>query len=184
MSTPTAQIQQWLTDFGSAVARGEFGKATTMFGPDDSYWRDLVSFSWNIKTAEGPQQIQAMLEATMPNARPSNFTIQGEGSEANGVDAADHAAGAQGLRGKEAREPRQGRRARRVQRPQDVARVAPGRGAHARLREAAVRGGDRRRAGRHHPRRAAAQARGAGCHRREERAARRQLAQPLQEPVS
>ncbi|HTP72379.1 MAG TPA: NAD(P)/FAD-dependent oxidoreductase [Burkholderiaceae bacterium] len=84
MSTPTAQIQQWLSDFGGAVARGEFGQATSMFG-DDSYWRDLVSFTWNLKTAEGPQQIQAMLEATMPNARPSNFAIQGEGSEANGV---------------------------------------------------------------------------------------------------
>ena len=84
MSTPTAQISQWLADFGAAVSRGEFGKATSMFG-DDSYWRDLVSFTWNLKTAEGPQQIQAMLEATMPNAKPSNFAIQGEGSEANGV---------------------------------------------------------------------------------------------------
>jgi len=84
MSTPTAQVQRWLTDFASAAARGEFGKATSMFG-DDSYWRDLVSFTWNLKTAEGPQQIQAMLEATMPNSKPSNFAIQGEGSEANGV---------------------------------------------------------------------------------------------------
>ena len=84
MSTPTAQIQQWLSDFGTAVSHGQFGQAATMFG-DDSYWRDLVSFSWNIKTAEGLQQIQAMLEATMPAARPSNFAIQGEGSEANGV---------------------------------------------------------------------------------------------------
>ena len=84
MSTPTAQIQQWLTDFVDAVSRGEFGKATSMFG-DDSYWRDLVSFTWNLKTAEGPQQIQAMLEATVPNAKPSNVAIQGEGSEANGV---------------------------------------------------------------------------------------------------
>jgi putative flavoprotein involved in K+ transport len=84
MSTPTARIEQWLADFGSALGRGEFGKATSMFG-DDSYWRDLVSFTWNLKTAEGPQQIQAMLEATMPDARPSNLAIQGEGSEANGV---------------------------------------------------------------------------------------------------
>jgi len=84
MSTPTAQIQQWLTDFVDAVSRGEFGKATSMFG-DDSYWRDLVSFTWNLKTAEGPQQIQAMLDATVPNAKPSNVAIQGEGSEANGV---------------------------------------------------------------------------------------------------
>ena len=84
MSTPTAQVSSWLADFGTAVSRGDFGRATSMFG-DESYWRDLVSFTWNLKTAEGPQQTQAMLEATMPNAKPSNFLIQGEGSEANGV---------------------------------------------------------------------------------------------------
>ena len=84
MTTPTAQITQWLTDFGAAVTRSDFGAAASMFG-DDSYWRDLVSFTWNIKTAEGPQQIRAMLEATMPNARASNWAIQGEGSEAGGV---------------------------------------------------------------------------------------------------
>jgi putative flavoprotein involved in K+ transport len=84
MSTPTAQVSSWLADFGTAVSRGDFGRATSMFG-DESYWRDLVSFTWNLKTAEGPQQIQAMLEATVPNAQPSNFVIQGEGSEANGV---------------------------------------------------------------------------------------------------
>jgi putative flavoprotein involved in K+ transport len=84
MSTPTAQVSSWLADFGTAVSGGDFGRATSMFS-DESYWRDLVSFTWNLKTAEGPQQIQAMLEATMPNAKPSNFVIQGEGSEANGV---------------------------------------------------------------------------------------------------
>src|SRR5215471_21082569 len=84
MSSPTQQITQWLNDFGAAVARGDFAAAVSMFG-DDSYWRDLVSFTWNLKTAEGPQQIQAMLEATMPTAKPSSFAIQGEGSEANGV---------------------------------------------------------------------------------------------------
>ena len=84
MSTPTAQVSSWLADFTSAVSLGDFGRATSMFG-DESYWRDLVSFTWNLKTAEGPQQIRAMLEATMPNAGPSNFAIQGEGTEANGV---------------------------------------------------------------------------------------------------
>ena len=84
MSTPTAQVSSWLADFGTAVSRGDFGRAASMFG-DESYWRDLVSFSWNLKTAEGRQQIQAMLEATMPDARPANFAVQGEGSDANGV---------------------------------------------------------------------------------------------------
>jgi putative flavoprotein involved in K+ transport len=84
MTTPTAQISKWLDDFHAAVSRNDFHAAVAMFG-DDSYWRDLVSFTWNIKTAEGPQQIRAMLEATMPGAKASNWTIQGEGSEAGGV---------------------------------------------------------------------------------------------------
>ena len=84
MSTPTADITQWLDNFAGAVARGDYGAASALFG-DDSYWRDLVSFTWNIKTAEGPRDIRAMLEATMPAARASNWTIQGEGSEAGGV---------------------------------------------------------------------------------------------------
>ena len=84
MSTPSRQIQQWLDDFGAALARGDHAAAAAMFG-EDSYWRDLVSFTWNIKTAEGPQQIRDMLAATMPGARPSDWRIQGEGTEANGV---------------------------------------------------------------------------------------------------
>jgi putative flavoprotein involved in K+ transport len=55
-----------------------------MFGPD-AYWRDLVSLTWNIKTAEDPAAIRAMLEATMPLANSSNWTILGNGSEANGL---------------------------------------------------------------------------------------------------
>ncbi|MCU0929421.1 MAG: NAD(P)/FAD-dependent oxidoreductase [Burkholderiaceae bacterium] len=84
MSTPTQTIQRWLDEFGAACARGDHAAATAMFG-DESYWRDLVSFTWNLKTAEGPQQIREMLDGTMPNAKPSAWTIQGEGSEANGV---------------------------------------------------------------------------------------------------
>jgi putative flavoprotein involved in K+ transport len=84
MSTPTQHIQQWLDDFSAALARGDFGSASAMFG-DESYWRDLVSFTWNIKTAEGPVAICEMLAATVPGAKPAAWKIQGEGSEAGGV---------------------------------------------------------------------------------------------------
>jgi putative flavoprotein involved in K+ transport len=83
-TTPSQAIQAWLDHFGSAIDRGDFEAATAGFG-DESYWRDLVSFTWNLKTAEGPAQIRAMLEATMPNAKPSNWKLHGEGSEAGGV---------------------------------------------------------------------------------------------------
>jgi putative flavoprotein involved in K+ transport len=84
--TPTASqtIQAWLDTLGAAITRGDFAAATAGFG-DESYWRDLVSFTWNLKTAEGPAQIRAMLEATMPTARPSQWQLLGEGSEAGGV---------------------------------------------------------------------------------------------------
>ena len=66
------------------------------------------------------------------------------------------------------------------QAPHDLEGGARGRGADARLRDAALRVDHRRRPGRHRAGRAAAPARRADDHRREERAARRQLAQPLQ----
>jgi putative flavoprotein involved in K+ transport len=83
-STPTATVRGWLDGFGAALSRGDYATASEMFG-SDAYWRDLVSFTWNIKTAEDPAAIRTMLEATMPLAKPSNWTIQGEGSEAGGI---------------------------------------------------------------------------------------------------
>ncbi len=55
-----------------------------MFGKD-SYWRDLVSLTWNIKTSEGRDDIAAMLKATLATAKPENFQIEGEANEADGV---------------------------------------------------------------------------------------------------
>src|SRR5262245_21615648 len=55
-----------------------------MFG-SDAYWRDLVSFTWNITTAEDPAAIREVLAATVPSAAPSNWTLQGQAMEANGI---------------------------------------------------------------------------------------------------
>ena len=84
MSTPSQQAQQWLDSFDAALKRGDHAAAAAMFG-DESYWRDLISFTWNIKTAEGPAAIREMLAATMPGGQPSNWKLQGEASEAGGV---------------------------------------------------------------------------------------------------
>lgn len=83
-NTPTENVSAWLSGFGSALGRGDIAGVLGMFG-DDSYWRDLVSFTWNIKTAEGKDGIQAMLDATLSDTKPSNFAIEGEGSEADGI---------------------------------------------------------------------------------------------------
>ncbi len=84
MSTPTTQVSEWLSGFGAALEQGDLAGAVNMFD-EDSYWRDLVSFTWNIKTLEGKEQIGAMLEATAAEAASSNWQIDGEATEADGV---------------------------------------------------------------------------------------------------
>ena len=51
----------------------------------DGYWRDLVAFTWNIRTLEGRHEIAAMLAAQLPAIRPRGFTITpGEAAEDGG----------------------------------------------------------------------------------------------------
>src|SRR3954463_10354685 len=83
MTTPTTQAQSWLDTFGEALARGDASAAASLF-EEDCYWRDLVSFTWNIKTAEGREAVRGMLEATLAT-RPSNWRVEGDASEAGGV---------------------------------------------------------------------------------------------------
>ena len=39
----------------------------------DSFWRDLVAFTWNIKTVEGRDGVAAMLTARLADTDPSSF---------------------------------------------------------------------------------------------------------------
>ena len=62
----------WLQKFGSSLERGDIDAAAGMFEPE-SYWRDLVSFTWNLKTCEGRAEIKAMLAARLADVKPRNF---------------------------------------------------------------------------------------------------------------
>src|SRR5829696_6931227 len=82
--TPTQQAAAWLADCGAALERADLDAALALFDAD-SYWRDLVAFTWNITTMEGPDAIRAMLENTLAAAKPSGWQIEGEASAAGGV---------------------------------------------------------------------------------------------------
>lgn len=73
-TTATGRMEAFLGRFGEALKTGDAKAAAAMFG-DDGYWRDLVSFTWNIKTMEGPSQVREMLEACLPTVRPTNFAV-------------------------------------------------------------------------------------------------------------
>ena len=86
-ASPTQAVKAWLKRFDAALTAGDVDAAVKLFGAE-SFWRDLVSFTWNIKTSEGQQQIADMLKATLKKVKPSNWQIEGEASEGGGLQEA------------------------------------------------------------------------------------------------
>ena len=82
--TPNQQAAAWLSSFGDALTRRDIDAALAHFG-DDCYWRDLVSFTWNICTQESRDAIRAMLQARLDDTAPSNWRLEGDATEAGGV---------------------------------------------------------------------------------------------------
>src|SRR5262245_2910442 len=82
--TPTAKLSQLLETLGKALAAGDAKAAADLF-QEDGFWRDLVAFTWNIKTLEGRDQIRAMLERQLSAIQPSGFAVA-EGEEATEAD--------------------------------------------------------------------------------------------------
>src|SRR5512137_2699295 len=81
---PTQAASAWLADFNSALERQDVDAAVSLFDAD-SYWRDLVAFTWNICTQEGPDAIRAMLQSRLADTRPGGFALEGQATEADGV---------------------------------------------------------------------------------------------------
>jgi len=73
-TTLNTEVQEFLDRFGDALERGHIDVAVGMFQAD-SYWRDLVTFTWNIRTMEGHDQIRDMLAAQLDATKPSQWRI-------------------------------------------------------------------------------------------------------------
>jgi len=78
--TAAAKIGHWLAQFERALATGDVDQTLALF-QTRSFWRDMVAFTWNIKTMEGPAEIGPFLSATLAHVRPVNFQLEGEARE-------------------------------------------------------------------------------------------------------
>ena len=83
-STPREKTESWLKAFDEALSANDTAAAADLF-EDEGFWRDLVSFTWNIKTMEGKDQITSMLEGCLASTKPTNWAIEEEPAEADGV---------------------------------------------------------------------------------------------------
>ncbi|MCX6461912.1 MAG: NAD(P)/FAD-dependent oxidoreductase [Actinobacteria bacterium] len=84
--TATASLNAFLATFGDALERGDVDAAVDLFA-DECYWRDLVSFTWNIRTMEGRDQVRDMLGECLAQVKPTGWQVaEGEvATEADGV---------------------------------------------------------------------------------------------------
>ena len=187
---------------GSPTSRtrsaGDVERAAGMFAAK-SFWRDLVAFTWNITTVEGPDGVADLLRETLERDRPDRLPHRraaGRGRRRHrrpgsssrprsgagagccgceddgeqGLDAAHHALRAEGPRGADADRRRPMGAEHGANRDRETwAEQREREAARARLRDPALRAGRRRRPGRHRARRAAAAARRADDRHRQAR---------------
>ena len=78
-TTASSRAREWLGQFEALQQAGDVDGVLNLFA-DDCYWRDLVSYTWNLKTFEGKDDIRAMLRETLKHVKPSAFTLRGEAS--------------------------------------------------------------------------------------------------------
>jgi cation diffusion facilitator CzcD-associated flavoprotein CzcO len=64
----------WLAQFEEALGKPDEALLKTLFHPD-SYWRDVLALSWNIRTLNGRDAILKTLPPLARNASPSGFAI-------------------------------------------------------------------------------------------------------------
>ena len=72
--TPATTLGSVLTRLNDALEKGDAAAAAALFQAD-SYWRDLVAFTWNLRTMEGPEQIRAMLESQLAQIEPGSLRL-------------------------------------------------------------------------------------------------------------
>jgi putative flavoprotein involved in K+ transport len=82
-----AGVNSWLNAFEDALVARDVERAAALFLPQ-SFWRDLVAFSWNLTTAEGPEGVADLLRSALDSTDPSGFTASEEPTEEGGITTA------------------------------------------------------------------------------------------------
>jgi putative flavoprotein involved in K+ transport len=77
-------VGAWLVAFDRGLASADTRAVAGLFA-GECFWRDIVSFTWNIKTLEGHNEIAAMLDSTLEAIAPTGWCIEGEPTMAEGV---------------------------------------------------------------------------------------------------
>ena len=82
--SPQERAEAWFASFEAALRERDVRRAADHFATA-SFWRDLIAFSWNIVTVEGPDGVADLLGETLDRVDPSGFAVTEPADEADGV---------------------------------------------------------------------------------------------------
>jgi cation diffusion facilitator CzcD-associated flavoprotein CzcO len=72
--TLSVTVDRWLAQFEAAISQSDRAPLEALFH-QDAHWRDLLAFTWDVKTVSGAETIVAALLASAVAAKPSRFKI-------------------------------------------------------------------------------------------------------------
>jgi cation diffusion facilitator CzcD-associated flavoprotein CzcO len=79
LKTSTTELRSaaeaWLRKFDDALQRRDFVSAGALFAPG-GYWRDLLAFTWDLRTFKGPDEVREGLAETHDSCRASSFLLE------------------------------------------------------------------------------------------------------------
>jgi len=73
-ATAPAEAQRWLESFAAALAARDATAAAALF-LEDGLWRDILAFTWTIRTMAGRPAIETALRETLVRAQATKFHI-------------------------------------------------------------------------------------------------------------
>ena len=71
---PMSKAQLFLAKFEGALTARDIDAVVAMFA-EECYWRDLLAFTWNLKTMEGRDQGREMLASCLERANPHDWQL-------------------------------------------------------------------------------------------------------------
>jgi putative flavoprotein involved in K+ transport len=69
-----AAARDWLAAFGDALGGGDGAGIAALFAPE-CHWRDILAFTWDLRTASGADAIAARLDQALRGVRPRGFAL-------------------------------------------------------------------------------------------------------------
>jgi putative flavoprotein involved in K+ transport len=84
--SPQIKVDAALSKLDDAFTSGDIDAAVNLF-QEDCFWRDLVTFTWNLRTMEGREQVRDMLNRQLALIKPSHLRQNDNepASEADGI---------------------------------------------------------------------------------------------------